>query len=45
MFQFYRDFEQDLNSIRDVATSRQLNPELQSFDQWLAKNAQRIPME
>jgi uncharacterized protein YbjT (DUF2867 family) len=45
MFQFYRDFEQELNAIRDVNASRQLNPELQSFDQWLAKNAQRIPLE
>jgi hypothetical protein len=45
MFQFYRDFEQELNKIRDVATSRQLNPELQSFDQWLSKNAHRMPLE
>ncbi|MCU7547562.1 NmrA/HSCARG family protein [Chitinophagaceae bacterium LB-8] len=45
MFQFYRDFEQELNKVRDVTFSRQLNPELQSFDQWLAKNAQRIPLE
>ncbi len=45
MFQFYRDFEQDVNSVRDVAVSRELNPELQSFDQWLAKNARSIPLE
>lgn len=45
MFQFYRDFDEELNKIRDVTTSRQLNPELQSFDQWLSKNAHRIPTE
>ena len=45
MFQFYRDFADELNKVRDVTTSRQLNPELQSFDQWLSKNAQRIPTE
>ena len=45
MFQFYRDFEKECNSIRDVDSSRALNPELKSFDQWLSENAQRIPME
>jgi uncharacterized protein YbjT (DUF2867 family) len=45
MFQFYRDFESDVNSTRDVAHSRRLNPELQSFDQWLGKHASQIPLE
>ena len=45
MFQFYRDFDEDLNRTRDVSFSKGLNPELQSFDQWLAKNANRIPIE
>lgn len=45
MFQFYRDFEEECNSVRDVTFSRELNPELQSFEQWLSKNAARIPME
>lgn len=45
MFQFYRDFDDVCNSVRDVAFSRQLNPELQSFDQWLSKNGKRIPIE
>jgi uncharacterized protein YbjT (DUF2867 family) len=44
MFQFYRDFEEDCNTVRDVSRSRELNPDLQSFDQWLAENGQRIPM-
>jgi uncharacterized protein YbjT (DUF2867 family) len=29
---------------RDVTESRELNPELQSFDMWLAANAARIPI-
>ncbi|RYZ54959.1 MAG: NmrA/HSCARG family protein [Chitinophagaceae bacterium] len=45
MFQFYRDFEKECNSVRNVARSKELNHELQSFDQWLGKNAQSIPME
>ena len=44
MFQFYRDFESDVNRTRDVARSRELNPELQSFDQWLAKHEHEIPL-
>jgi len=45
MFQFKRDFNDDFNGIRDIGFSRELNPELQSFDQWLAANATRIPVE
>jgi hypothetical protein len=45
MFQFYRDFEEDVNKIRDVSFSRELNPELQSFDQWLKENAKKIPLD
>lgn len=44
MFQFYRDFEEPLNRVRDVGASRELNPELKTFDQWLAENANRIPL-
>ena len=44
MFQFYRDFAEELNTTRSVEMSRALNPELQSFDQWLAANASRIPL-
>ncbi|MFO1304451.1 MAG: NmrA/HSCARG family protein [Burkholderiales bacterium] len=43
MFQFYRDFEGSLNALRDVGRSRELNPSLMSFDQWLAKYKDRIP--
>lgn len=45
MFQFYRDFDEVCNSIRNVGFSKELNPELKSFDMWLSKNAQRIPID
>lgn len=45
MFQFYRDFEDYFGQSRDVEFARSVNPELQSFDDWLAKNAEKIPLE
>jgi uncharacterized protein YbjT (DUF2867 family) len=45
MFQFYRDFEGDSLKIRDLSISKELNPELQSFEQWLVKNAENLPVE
>jgi uncharacterized protein YbjT (DUF2867 family) len=45
MFQFYRDFDEVCNSVRNVEYSKELNPELQSFDQWLEKNASMIPID
>ncbi|HEX9188321.1 MAG TPA: NmrA/HSCARG family protein [Vicinamibacteria bacterium] len=44
MFQFYADFEGDFCGLRDVAFSRRLNPQLQTFAQWLAANKVRIPL-
>jgi uncharacterized protein YbjT (DUF2867 family) len=44
MFQVYRDFEKDVLNARSVETTRSLNPQLQSFDQWLAKNKSRVPI-
>lgn len=44
MFQFYRDFEEVCTKTRDIKFSKQLNPSIQSFDQWLAENAQKIPL-
>jgi uncharacterized protein YbjT (DUF2867 family) len=38
MFQVYRDFEKEVLGARSADVARQLNPQLQSFDQWLAKN-------
>ena len=45
MFQFYRDFEESFVASRSVEISRKLNPELQSFEEWLTKNKDRIPLE
>ena len=45
MFQYKRDFEAEFCGLRDLATSRRLNPSLQTFDRWLAANAKRIPLE
>jgi uncharacterized protein YbjT (DUF2867 family) len=44
MFQFKRDFNDDYCGARDLAFSRSLNPELQTFNQWLAANKDRIPL-
>jgi uncharacterized protein YbjT (DUF2867 family) len=44
MFQYKRDFEAAFCGVRDLALSRALNPELQTFDAWLARNKSRIPL-
>ncbi len=44
MFQFYSDFEQDLCDARSISETKKLNPELQTFDRWLAGNKTRIPL-
>jgi len=43
MFQYYRDFEREFTGARDLQVARTLAPSLQTFDQWLAKNAAKIP--
>jgi uncharacterized protein YbjT (DUF2867 family) len=45
MFQFYRDFDEVCNNTRNVQFSKELNPELKSFDMWLADNKSRIPLD
>jgi len=45
MFQFYRDFEQDVCDARSISETKKLNPELLTFDRWLAANKSRIPLE
>jgi len=45
MFQFKRDFEKDFCAARSLETSKALNPELQSFEVWLSRNAGKIPLE
>lgn len=44
MFQFKRDFEHDYCGARNLDFSRSLNPELQTFERWLAQNKSRIPL-
>ena len=44
MFQYKGDFEKEFCGARDLAFSRSLNPQLQTFAQWLAANKQRIPL-
>ncbi|HUJ45238.1 MAG TPA: NmrA/HSCARG family protein [Opitutaceae bacterium] len=44
MFQFKRDFETYFCGARNVATSRSLNPALQTFAQWLNQNKGHIPL-
>ncbi len=45
MFQFKRDFSDMYIASRDLAISKSLNPELQSFEEWVTKNASKIPVE
>jgi uncharacterized protein YbjT (DUF2867 family) len=45
MFQVYDEFEEKVNKLRDVNISKELNPELENFEQWLAHNAKKIPLE
>jgi len=45
MFQFKAEFEDYFTGARDLDFSRSINPALQTFDEWLAANADRIPME
>jgi uncharacterized protein YbjT (DUF2867 family) len=44
MFQVYRDFEKEVLGARSVDVARSLNPSLQNFDQWLARNKGRIQL-
>lgn len=44
MFQFYADFEDYFTGHRPIEASRALNPKLQSFDQWLAKNKGKLTL-
>jgi uncharacterized protein YbjT (DUF2867 family) len=44
MFQFKHDFNEAFCGARDVAATRSLNPALQSFDEWVRANKDRIPL-
>ena len=43
MFQFNTEFEQDCCDARSISETKKLNPELMTFDRWLAENKSRIP--
>jgi hypothetical protein len=43
MFQFKHDFQEQFVGARDLEFSRKLNPELQSFSQWMKENGDKIP--
>jgi uncharacterized protein YbjT (DUF2867 family) len=45
MFQFKRDFNDYFCGARSVEFSRSLNPELLTFDAWLAKYKHAIPIK
>ena len=45
MFQFNRDFNEDFRRVRDIERTRQLNPRLQTFDQWLAAHRAEIRVQ
>jgi uncharacterized protein YbjT (DUF2867 family) len=44
MFQFKRDFESVFCGARNLEFSRSLNPSMLTFDAWLARNKDRIPL-
>ncbi len=44
MFQFYRDFPGPSLGARKLDESRALNPQLQDFATWVARNKQKIPL-
>lgn len=45
MFQFNRDIAEDFLAARSLAVSRSLNPQMQSFRDWLVSNKERIPLD
>ncbi len=44
MFQIYDEFETEMNALRDVNISKELNPELLNFEAWLGKDGGKIPL-
>jgi uncharacterized protein YbjT (DUF2867 family) len=45
MFQFKRDFNEYYCGARDLGFTRSLNPDLQTFERWLARNKQLILLD
>jgi uncharacterized protein YbjT (DUF2867 family) len=44
MFQYMQEFESEFCAARNLDSARTLNPSLQTFGGWLAKNKDRIPL-
>ncbi len=44
MFQFFCDFEEEVCGVRNPEIAKALNPELQTFEDWLSENGDRIPL-
>ena len=44
MFQFKRDFNEYFVGVRDIELARRLDPELQTFEQWLGRHKDEIPL-
>jgi uncharacterized protein YbjT (DUF2867 family) len=45
MFQYYQEFAEEFSASRPIDGARALNPALQSFDDWLERNAGRLPVD
>ena len=45
MFQIFQEFEKPYAAVRNIEISKSLNPDLQTFDKWLAANKGRIPID
>jgi uncharacterized protein YbjT (DUF2867 family) len=45
MFQFKSDFNEYYVGKRDIESARKLNPELQTFDKWLERHKDEIPVD
>ena len=45
MFQFKHDFARQFCAARDPALTRELDPQVRTFAQWLQANAMRLPIE
>ncbi len=44
MFQYKRDFNEEYCRVRSVEESRELNPRLQTYRDWLSRHAKQIPL-
>jgi uncharacterized protein YbjT (DUF2867 family) len=45
MFQYKRDYEEEYCNARNLGFSRSLNPELMTFEKWVVKNKNLIPLQ